>query len=703
MSDIQSVRPDAHHKLVEAGIEKWSRVKCPANRYNYMTSNSVKSINALTKEVRKIPITVLMDWYRDRLRKWYYELQEKHKDSHDEELTPWASAVGIQSFYTFYKMMNEMIRNKLEVATMQYQNEVNEIHAEKIAKNANPLALVVCTQQYPNDHYQPPKPHKTYAPSSKHTPSTRSHAPTRNKGKEIAKPITPPSESASKEDEDSDPEQAQRDKDRQKNLALIAKYIKNIYKPTNNNLRTSSNTRNKNVATSPKTKNNSQTRQFGNQRTVIVAGARETVGNQETKTGKRYAYHKEKMMLCKQEEKGVPLSAEQGDWRDGTDEEPDEQELEAHYKHGKDSGLNCRFRTYLDVKQLEQEHANQNAEEYEDERVVIANLIANLRLNHDENKKIQKQLKKANAADVLSVAERKNRTLIEAARTMLADSLLPIIFWAKAVNTTCYVLNRVLVTKPHNKPPYELIIGRAPNISFMRPFRCLVTILNTLDPLGKFDRKAKEGFLVRYSIHNKAFRLFNSETRKVEENLHVNILENKPNVAGQGPNWHFDIDFLTNSMNYQPVTTGNQTNKNAGPQETNGNTDDKAEDDTVDDNACKTVQEPANEYDQALKNVLDKMMDQEKEATEQSDAVRKEFEAQCDSQLLQEKISKVSSTNSFNTVSTPINTASVSRTFSPVGPSSGPSFVPFGGSFPIDVANLPHDPLMPELEDTAEI
>ncbi|GJW62384.1 putative ribonuclease H-like domain-containing protein, partial [Tanacetum coccineum] len=128
------------------------------------------------------------------------------------------------------------------------------------------------------------------------------------------------------------------------------------------------------------------------------------------------------------------------------------------------------------------------------------------------------------------------------------------------------------------------------------------------------------------------------------------------------------------------------------------------EDDTVDGDACKkTVQESASEYDQALKNVLDKMMDQEKEATDQSDAVRKEFEAQCDSQLLQEKITRDNSTNSFNTVSTPVNTASASRTFSPIRPSSGPSFVLFGGPFPIDVANLPHDPLMPELEDTAEI
>ncbi|GKB23280.1 transposase, MuDR, MULE transposase domain protein [Tanacetum coccineum] len=81
MFDIQALRLDAH-KLVEAGIEKWSRSKCPANRYNYMTSNSAESVNALTKEVRKIPITALMDWYRNRLRKWYYERREQHEGIH---------------------------------------------------------------------------------------------------------------------------------------------------------------------------------------------------------------------------------------------------------------------------------------------------------------------------------------------------------------------------------------------------------------------------------------------------------------------------------------------------------------------------------------------------------------------------------------------------------------------------------------------
>nr|GEV61531.1 hypothetical protein [Tanacetum cinerariifolium] len=131
------------------------------------------------------------------------------------------------------------------------------------------------------------------------------------------------------------------------------------------------------------------------------------------------------------------------------------------------------------------------------------------------------------------IAERKNRTLIEAARTMLADSLLPTTFWAKAVSTACYVQNKVLVTKPHNKTPYELLISRSPNIEFKKPFGCPVTILNTLDHLGKFEGKADEGFLVGYSVNRR------------------------------GPKWLFDIDSLTNSMNYEPVTIENQTNNDA--------------------------------------------------------------------------------------------------------------------------------------------
>nr|GEW05027.1 hypothetical protein [Tanacetum cinerariifolium] len=94
--------------------------------------------------------------------------------------------------------------------------------------------------------------------------------------------------------------------------------------------------------------------------------------------------------------------------------------------------------------------------------------------------------------------------------------------------------NRVLVTKPHNKTPYELLHGRPPSIGFMRPFGCPVTILNTLDSLGKFKRKVDEGFLVGYSVNS------------------------------SGPTWLFDIDSLTRTMNYQPVNVGNQTNPSAG-------------------------------------------------------------------------------------------------------------------------------------------
>ncbi|GKD28624.1 putative ribonuclease H-like domain-containing protein [Tanacetum coccineum] len=181
-----------------------------------------------------------------------------------------------------------------------------------------------------------------------------------------------------------------------------------------------------------------------------------------------------------------------------------------------------------------------------------------------EIKGIKREFSIARTPQQNGVAERKNRTLIEAARTMLADSKLPTTFWAEAVNTACYVQNRVLVIKPHNKTPYELFLGRKPALSFMRPFGCPVTILNTIDHLGKFDGKADEGFFVGYSTNSKAFRVFNIRTRIVEENLHVQFSKTTPNIAGSGPNWLFDIDALTKSMNYKPVVAGNQSNGNAG-------------------------------------------------------------------------------------------------------------------------------------------
>nr|GEX21891.1 hypothetical protein [Tanacetum cinerariifolium] len=209
--------------------------------------------------------------------------------------------------------------------------EVNELRAKRLARNDNPLALIATAQANQDPYYQTSKSHKSYAPSSKPSIPTRTHTTTRYKGKKIAKPITPPSETAF--EEDSDPEQAQRDKD-------IA----------------SSNSRNKNVDTTPWYKNDNQSGQFGNQRTVNVAGARENIGSpvvqqsgiqcfnfkefghfakecRKPKRVKDFAYHKEKMLLCKQAEQGVLLQAEKYDWLADTDEEIDEQELEAHYSY----------------------------------------------------------------------------------------------------------------------------------------------------------------------------------------------------------------------------------------------------------------------------------------------------------------------------------------------------------------------------------
>ncbi|GJR78294.1 putative ribonuclease H-like domain-containing protein [Tanacetum coccineum] len=283
------------------------------------------------------------------------------------------------------------------------------------------------------------------------------------------------------------------------------------------------------------------------------------------------------------------------------------------------------------------------------------------------------------------VAERKNRTLIEAARTMLADSLLPNSFWAEAVNTTCYVLNRVLVTKPQYKTPYELITSKQPIISYIRPFGCYVTILNTIDHLGKFEEKADEGFLVGYSLSSKAFRVYNLETKRVEENLHIKFQENKPNVAGKGPSWLFDIEYLTDSMNYQPVSVENRTNHSTGPKEVNhgagtevksdaGSLNEEEEDSQeyyvlpmrtsyssknselklgaekiIEDDGLKSNEMPEEKEDQPFIEELERLQTQEKEANDTAEAFKQAL-AQSDEDLLIQRVAV--RTNSTNTVST---------------------------------------------------
>ncbi|GJT44156.1 retrovirus-related pol polyprotein from transposon TNT 1-94 [Tanacetum coccineum] len=224
--------------------------------------------------------------------------------------------------------------HKLFDVLKQYQKEVNEIRAERITKNSNPLALVAIVQQYPNPYYQAPKSHKPYALTSKQSSSTRSNASTKFKGKEIAKPITPPSESASKED--SDHEQAQRDKDMQKNLALITK-------------------------------------------TVTVAGDRETVGIQVVQdTGIQCFNFKEFGHFakeCRKKPKKVHNDAEYNDFAN----------VRQHFEQSESTSKTCL---------VEKDDSNvtpdspdmcdndiQTDQNAKDERVALANLIANLKLD----------------------------------------------------------------------------------------------------------------------------------------------------------------------------------------------------------------------------------------------------------------------------------------------------------------------------------
>ncbi|GJS87958.1 retrovirus-related pol polyprotein from transposon TNT 1-94 [Tanacetum coccineum] len=198
---------------------------------------------------------------------------------------------------------------------------------------------------------------------------------------------------------------------------------------------------------------------------------------------------------------------------------------------------------------------------------------------------IKREYSNARTPQQNGVAERKNRTLIEAARTMLADSFLPNTFWAEAVSTACYVLNRVLVTKPQNKTPYELITGK-------------------------------------------------------------------------GPNWLFDLDYLTDSMNYQPVTAENKTNKTAGPKEANNSAGTQASND-----AGYSEMEAEQEY------FVLPLCSSYTSTVKSSEAKNVGLKDKKRRLMMQLKLLERSLLKHTNYASTPVHTASPSKEFSAGGPS----------------------------------
>ncbi|KAJ9564858.1 hypothetical protein OSB04_000824 [Centaurea solstitialis] len=126
------------------------------------------------------------------------------------------------------------------------------------------------------------------------------------------------------------------------------------------------------------------------------------------------------------------------------------------------------------------------------------------------------------------VAERRNRTLIEAARSMLSEANLATQFWAEAVNTACYTQNRSLIVKRFRRTPYELFRNRKPSIEHLHIFGCVCYILNNKDNLGKFDSKSDDGIFLGYSSISKTYRVFNKRRQTIEETIHVRFDESGP-------------------------------------------------------------------------------------------------------------------------------------------------------------------------------
>nr|GFA25113.1 putative ribonuclease H-like domain-containing protein [Tanacetum cinerariifolium] len=205
----------------------------------------------------------------------------------------------------------------------------------------------------------------------------------------------------------------------------------------------------------------------------------------------------------------------------------------------------------------------------------------------------------------------------------------------------------------------------------MRPFGCPVTILNTIDHLGKFDGKADEGLFVGYSLNSKAFRVFNSRTRIVNENLHIRFSESTPNVAGSGPDWLYDIDALTRTMNYEPIVVGTQSNGFTGTKASDNAGQARKEKEPIKDYILLPLWTANPPFSQDLKSSHDAGFKPSSDDGKKVDAdLSKENEGK-----FQKKEYNVNNTNNVNTVSSTVNAAGTSE--------------------------IPFDPNMPTLEDVS--
>ncbi|GJR78321.1 putative ribonuclease H-like domain-containing protein [Tanacetum coccineum] len=275
------------------------------------------------------------------------------------------------------------------------------------------------------------------------------------------------------------------------------------------------------------------------------------------------------------------------------------------------------------------------------------------------------------------VAERKNRTLIEAARTMLADSLLPTSFWAKAVSTACCVHNRVLVTKPHNKDTYELLLSIPPSKAFRRLYGCPLTNLNTLDPLANLNGKLMRGSCRSLSKNSNTFRVFNTRTRKGKSDRRSILSMNSI--------------LLPLMLSNSPLSSSSQSTDNKDADEVPG----KGDDDLSERNGQEKEEGASNKED---------------------DQHVQDFRAELDNLLVQQKKGYANNTNRVSTINPSVSAAgqgfdnaddqeridSSTQDVNTVGPSINTASENINtGSSNINTASpIPNDPSMQSLEAT---